>query len=169
MYLCLAQISFLWFKYIYIFLPLLLGWALAQSAKHNLRAFCLASNPVWRPVYVTPELRNINIHFRISLQLTCCSAAQCRTRSRKVRFEVFTAVKVILFFWVLAQCRLIGRCQRCLHLQGWRWRVYVSPKRRHLPTSLHGARTQRNNIRSRNVFDISLYRVAAPKYNSLKS
>jgi hypothetical protein len=28
----------------------------------------------------------------------------------------------------------------------WRWRQYVSPKRWHLPTSLHGAKTQNNNI-----------------------
>jgi hypothetical protein len=47
-------------------------------------------------------------------------------------FEVFTAVKMIMFFWVL--------------LQPWRWGQYVSPKRWHLPTSLHGAKTQRNNI-----------------------
>jgi hypothetical protein len=28
------------------------------------------------------------------------------------------------------------------HSQPWRWRHYVSPKRWHLPTSLHGAKTQ---------------------------
>jgi hypothetical protein len=31
-------------------------------------------------------------------------------------------------------------------LQGWRWRHYVSPKRRYLPTILHGIITQNNNI-----------------------
>jgi hypothetical protein len=39
------------------------------------------------------------------------------------RFEVFTAVRMIVF-WVWEPCRLVGRCQRfgetyCLHLQGW--------------------------------------------------
>jgi hypothetical protein len=30
-----------------------------------------------------------------------------------VRFEVFTAVRMIMtLFWVLASCRLVGRCQR---------------------------------------------------------
>jgi hypothetical protein len=28
-----------------------------------------------------------------------------------VRFEVFTAVRVMFLFWVLALCRLVGRCQ----------------------------------------------------------
>jgi hypothetical protein len=28
-----------------------------------------------------------------------------------VRFEVFTAVKVLMFFWILAPCRLVGRYQ----------------------------------------------------------
>jgi hypothetical protein len=35
---------------------------------------------------------------------------------------------------------------RILDLQPWRWRQYVPPKRWHLPTSLHGAKTQKNNI-----------------------
>jgi hypothetical protein len=55
-----------------------------------------------------------------------------------VRHEVFTAVRM-MFFWVLAPCRLAGRCQRfgeTLHLQLWRWRQFVSPKRWHLPASL---------------------------------
>jgi hypothetical protein len=56
---------------------------------------------------------------------------------------------MMMLFWVLAPCRMIGRCQHfgrtyCLHPQPWRWRRYVSPKRWHLPTSLHGARTQNN-------------------------
>jgi hypothetical protein len=64
---------------------------------------------------------------------------------------------LMLFFWVLAPRRLIGRCQRfgetyCFHLQGWRWRQpwrlrqYISPKRWHLPTSLRGAKTQKNSV-----------------------
>jgi hypothetical protein len=65
-----------------------------------------------------------------------------------VRFEVFWAVKIIMtMFWVLAPCRLVGRFQRfgdthSLHHTPIRWRQYVSPKRWHLPTSLHGAKTQ---------------------------
>jgi hypothetical protein len=40
-----------------------------------------------------------------------------------MRFDVFTAERIILLFWVLAPCRLVGRYQRfgetyCLHLQG---------------------------------------------------
>jgi hypothetical protein len=33
-----------------------------------------------------------------------------------------------------------------IYLQPWRWKQYVSPKRWHLPTSLRGAKTQKNNI-----------------------
>jgi hypothetical protein len=29
-----------------------------------------------------------------------------------VRFEVFTAVRMMLFFWVLTPCRFVGICQR---------------------------------------------------------
>jgi hypothetical protein len=48
----------------------------------------------------------------------------------------------MFFFWVLAPCRLVGKCQRfgetyCLHLQPWRWRQYVSPKRCHIPVNVH--------------------------------
>jgi hypothetical protein len=28
-----------------------------------------------------------------------------------LRFEVFMAVRMMMFFWVLAPCRLVGRCQ----------------------------------------------------------
>jgi hypothetical protein len=45
---------------------------------------------------------------------------------------------------------LVGRYQRfgetcCLHLQPWRWRQFISPKR-YLPTTPHGVTTQNNNI-----------------------
>jgi hypothetical protein len=59
-----------------------------------------------------------------------------------VRFEVFVAVMIMMmFFWVLMPCGLVSRFQcfretYCLHL----------PKRWHLPTSPHGARTQKNII-----------------------
>jgi hypothetical protein len=48
-----------------------------------------------------------------------------------VRFEVFTAVRMMrMTFWVLAPCRLVGRCQRfeeiCLHLQGWKPQISLS-------------------------------------------
>jgi hypothetical protein len=32
------------------------------------------------------------------------------------RFEIFTAVRMMMFFWVLTPCRLVGKSQR-LHLQ----------------------------------------------------
>jgi hypothetical protein len=73
-----------------------------------------------------------------------------------LRSEVFTAARMMMIMiWVLTLCRLVGRCQRfgetyCLHLQDhllpWRWRQYVSPKSCHLPTSLHSAKTQKNDI-----------------------
>jgi hypothetical protein len=53
--------------------------------------------------------------------------ALSRSRTVKLfillRYEVSTAVRMMIF-WVLAPCRLVGRCQRfggtyCLHLQGW--------------------------------------------------
>jgi hypothetical protein len=48
----------------------------------------------------------------------------------------------MLFFWDLAPYRLVGRGHLfgetyCLHLQGWRWKQYVSPKR--WPVSIFGA------------------------------
>jgi hypothetical protein len=39
--------------------------------------------------------------------------------------------------------------ERTKCLQPWRWRHYVSSKLWHLPTSLHGTKTQKNNNRSR--------------------
>jgi hypothetical protein len=67
-----------------------------------------------------------------------------------MRFEVLTAVRMTMF-WVVAPCRLVGRYQRlgethCLHLQPWRWKQYVYPKRWYLPTSLHGVISQKNYI-----------------------
>jgi hypothetical protein len=55
---------------------------------------------------------------------------------------------MMMMTWILAPCRLVGRCQRfgeiyCPHLQGWRWQ-YVSTKRWHIPLSQHGAKTQNN-------------------------
>jgi hypothetical protein len=71
----------------------------------------------------------------------------------------------MLLFWVVTPYRLAGRrfgetyCltpyslagrrfgeTNCLHLQTWRWKQYVSPKRWYLPTSLFGVATQDNNI-----------------------
>jgi hypothetical protein len=54
---------------------------------------------------------------------------------------------IMMMFWVLAPCRFVGRCQHFgeiswLHRQGRRWRQYVSPKPWHLPTNLHGAKTE---------------------------
>jgi hypothetical protein len=52
-----------------------------------------------------------------------------------VRFEVFTAVRMmILLFWVLVPCRLVGRCQRfsetyLRNVDIYR-RVYMAPKPR---------------------------------------
>jgi hypothetical protein len=59
-------------------------------------------------------------------------------------------ILMMMLFWVLAPCRIVGRCESfgetyCLHFQGWKWEQYDSPKR-HLPTSLHGAKTQKNII-----------------------
>jgi hypothetical protein len=53
---------------------------------------------------------------------------------------------MMLFFWVLAPCRLVGGRQSfgetyCLHLQPWKCRQYVSPKRWHVPMSLQGTKT----------------------------
>jgi hypothetical protein len=43
----------------------------------------------------------------------------------RLRSEVVTAVRMMMMFWVLAPCRLVGRSQRfgetyCLHPQGFR-------------------------------------------------
>jgi hypothetical protein len=55
-----------------------------------------------------------------------------------VRFEVFMAVRMMMFFWVLAPCRSVGRCQRF----GETMTTYTG----NLLTILHGAKTQRKNI-----------------------
>jgi hypothetical protein len=59
--------------------------------------------------------------------------------------------EMMMFFWVLEPCRLVGCCQHigekyCLHLKPWRWRQYIPPKRWHLPTSLHGSKTHKKII-----------------------
>jgi hypothetical protein len=64
--------------------------------------------------------------------------------------QVYIYNLMMMFVWVLAPCRLVGRCQRfgeayCLHLQETkpeRCRQHVSPKRWHLSTRFHGPRTQ---------------------------
>jgi hypothetical protein len=53
---------------------------------------------------------------------------------------------MMFFFWVLAPCRLVGRCQRSEKLQHRIWRQFVSPTRWHVSTSLHGAKLQKNHI-----------------------
>jgi hypothetical protein len=58
--------------------------------------------------------------------------------SETMKSAVLTAVKIsMLSLWVVTPCRLVSRYRRfgesyCLHLQSWRWRQYVSPKRRYL-------------------------------------
>jgi hypothetical protein len=54
------------------------------------------------------------------------------------RFEVFTTVRMMMVFWVLARYRLVGRCQRLgetcwLHLYGWRRRrmFLLNPEEHH--------------------------------------
>jgi hypothetical protein len=62
-----------------------------------------------------------------------------------VRFEVFTAVRMVMFFWVLAPCKLVDRCQRFgeiyspedgdsmfLRNVGIYRRVYTAPKPRRI-------------------------------------
>lgn len=41
-------------------------------------------------------------------------------------------------------------------LQPWRWKQYVSQKRRRLPTSLHGAKAQNNNAIMCTVFTLGI-------------
>jgi hypothetical protein len=62
----------------------------------------------------------------------------------------------LMFFWVLMPCRAVGASISEKHTvsnfmvkvshQLWRWRPHVSPKRWHLPTSLHSVKTQKNII-----------------------
>jgi hypothetical protein len=81
--------------------------------------------------------------------------------------EVLKLMRIIILFWVLAACGLVDRCQRfvetcCLHRQGlhlqpWRWRYYVSPKRWHLSTCPHGPKTRKNGtINYNDVYDKKL-------------
>jgi hypothetical protein len=75
------------------------------------------------------------------VQEECIFFSPCRItfqilhKYRHVRLEVLTTVKMLmLVFWVATPCVLAAKYQRfgetyCLHLQPWRWRQYVSPKR----------------------------------------
>jgi hypothetical protein len=67
---------------------------------------------------------------------------------------------VLMFFWILAPCRLVGRYQHFgetyYHLKVWRWRQYVSTKRWNLPMSVHGAKTQ-NNIMTQILFPAGIF------------
>jgi hypothetical protein len=54
-------------------------------------------------------------------------------------------------FWVVTPGTLVGGYERFgatywIHLRGWRWRQYISPKRWYLPTSSHCDSTQNTNI-----------------------
>jgi hypothetical protein len=53
---------------------------------------------------------------------------------------------VVLWFWRPVDSSVDSSVleKHTVSLQPWRWRQYVSPKRWHLPTSLHGSKTQKN-------------------------
>jgi hypothetical protein len=83
----------------------------------------------------------------------CDLSCGTRTRLYLVRFEVFTAVVMkSIIFWDVTPCSLLGFNRRgrwhllaCwfflkLFLRPWRWRQYVSPKRRLKLNRLHGRR-----------------------------
>jgi hypothetical protein len=54
-------------------------------------------------------------------------------------------------FWLVTPRRLIGRHHHfdtsyCLHLQGWRYRLYASPNRCYLPRTAHDGTSKKTNI-----------------------
>jgi hypothetical protein len=64
------------------------------------------------------KVRIIQCLFFALHQFSCVIVPCCY-----VRFEAFAAVRMMMFFWVLAPYRLVGRCQRFretyyLHLPG---------------------------------------------------
>jgi hypothetical protein len=98
---------------------------------------------------------------------SCCTKGTVFSRAIRnhvhnlLRFEVLMGVSMVLLFWILVPFRLADRCHRfgekycfrlqpwretnSLHLQGWRWKQYVSPKWR-LPSSLNVAKSLKNAI-----------------------
>jgi hypothetical protein len=44
-----------------------------------------------------------------------------------MRFEIFTAMRMMMMFWVLAPCRLVSRCQQ----------IYTVPKPRKTTSSVY--------------------------------
>jgi hypothetical protein len=66
-----------------------------------------------------------------------------------VRYEVLTAVRImLLFFWVVTPCRLVGRYQRlgetyCFHFQS---STFSPEDGDTTATYLHGVTIQNNNI-----------------------
>jgi hypothetical protein len=53
---------------------------------------------------------------------------------------------LMLFFWLVMPCGLVGRYQRLGGDQPWKWGRYFPPNRFHLPPSPHGVTTQKTNI-----------------------
>jgi hypothetical protein len=86
------------------------------------------------------------LFWAISVVLKLLFSVRPRNIFCNVKFEVLTAVTIMLLFWVLTSSRLTGRYKRLrekyyLHLQGWRRSPYVSPKCWYLCTSLHDVKT----------------------------
>jgi hypothetical protein len=91
--------------------------------------------------YVAGPLVNINIQEKSTVSIFWAA----------VRVEGFTAVRMIISFWVLMPSSLVGWCQHlaqiyCTSLQGWKCRHYVPPNLCHLLTNSQSVITQNNII-----------------------
>jgi hypothetical protein len=93
-------------------------------------SWCHHSNTVWWRMQL---LRSTLFHFLSHPVISCFKdpyilLSFLLSNIICVRFEVLTAVKMLmLFFWVVMLCGLVGRYQcfggtYCLHLQLWIWR-----------------------------------------------
>jgi hypothetical protein len=85
-----------------------------------------------------PQWHRLHIKFQLNRSINLKVTTRTNSIVHTI-LEVFTAVKMlVLVFGVVMPYGLVGRCfgeMCCLHIQPWRWRQYVPPKRWYLPTS----------------------------------
>jgi hypothetical protein len=87
-----------------------------------------------------------NIHTRIVRNAITANSRWAWRRKWPIKYlpgAVCFLRKEYLIFRETPYCFTSSEPAYCLHIQHWRWRQNVSPKRWHLPTSLYGTKTRK--------------------------
>jgi hypothetical protein len=128
-----------------------------RTALYGTRGFTAASTRArhWTPS-LTTWIRFTQLHF---YKINCNTVLSSTSRSLKGSLPFMWDLRFSRQWrWRRCSSGLWRRVRRyhhfgetyCIHLQGhlqpYRWRQYVSPKRWYTPTSLHGVTAQNNNI-----------------------